>query len=102
MGRAWHLEDHAAVRAKCDRMIKRRPEYLCSTPDCERAAVVSGLCRHCREALKGKKRNRIHRYPWSTIDALRHKGLSWPQKAERTGYQAQRLQWAHYHRGNGK
>ena len=102
MGRAWHVEDWPAVRAECDRLIKRRPAYLCATPDCGRPTESHGMCRHCREASKGVKRNRIYRYDWPVIDAMRYEGLSWPQIAERTGYKAQQLQWAHYHRPNGK
>ena len=104
MGRAWHLKGHVGIRARCDRLVAQRPDRLCTTPDCGRPSEKNGMCKHCLEESQGIKRNRLYRYDWSLIDSLRYEGLTWPQIAERTGYKAQQMQWAHYHRrkGNGR
>jgi len=98
MGAAWHLEDWPAVRAECDRMVAQRPAFVCSAPDCGRPVERNGMCRHCYDESNGVRRKRVYRYHWPPIDAMRHKGMTWVEIAASTGYKAQQLQWAYYHR----
>ena len=55
MGRSWHLEDHVAVRAKCDEILGRRRQepgvynehgnLVCNYGQCRRSAYRDGLCK---------------------------------------------------------